>query len=164
VRLKTLLYLRGEPGTGKHTVAKLLEQRLGWKVFWLHDLDSLCVLFGTSKLARLMDDVTKAVLGHFFETGQNLIYVRPSRDRETVYRVLRLAERAGYRTVLVTLAADYETLRGRVEARVGSDWRVSTRAGLDEYLSRPATAPEGVVVQTGGKTAEEVADEVRGLL
>ena len=165
--MKTLLYLFGEPGTGKITTARALQGRLGWRLFWLHDLDSVCAIVGRYPLPRLMDEISLAVLEALMEGGEDLIYVRPSRDKETVEEVLCLAERYQYRAVPVRLTADRWTLLQRVTSRPLSQFRVSSKSELDRYLSgRPATSTEieAHTVDTGGRTVEEVVTEIESII
>ena len=164
--MPTLLFIRGSPGSGKITVARLLEQDLGWRLFWLHDLDGISRTVGhgrDGKVARLMDDVTTPVLRHLMRDGKDLIYVRPARDRATVELAHDLAACAGYRFVLVTLMAKYKTLCNRVESRPFVPGRISSKVQLDEYLSsRPLLEINtGLIVETDGKTPEEVAEEIK---
>ena len=163
---KQLLYLFGEPGTGKITVARILQERLGWRLFWLHDLDSVCAIVGRYPIPRLMDRISKAVLEELMADGRSIIYVRPSRDRESVAGVMDLARAAGYGTCLVRLWADRETLVGRVSSRGKSLCRIGSAEELDRYLmARPATSGLGAVtVSTVGKPPEQVADEIQHLL
>lgn len=164
---KTLLYLFGEPGTGKITVARILQQRLGWKLFWLHDLDSVCQIVGRYPLPRLMDEISLAVLEALMEGGEDVIYVRPSRDRETVEEVLCLAARYPHRAVPVRLTASKETMRQRVSSRPLSQFRASSEADLDRYLSgRPATSVEveAYTVSTDGIPPEWIAAKIQKYL
>ena len=161
---KQLLYLFGEPGTGKITVAQILQQRLGWRLFWLHDLDPVCSIVGRYPIPRLMDRVSAAVLEELMDQQDNIIYVRPSRDRETVLKVLALAEANGYTVHPIRLIARRDTLVSRVSNREKSQHRVSSEYELNRYLeSRPATSREvsAVFVSTDHLTAEQVADTIQ---
>lgn len=165
---KRLLYTYGEPGTGKITVARILRKRLGWRLFWLHDLDAVCAIVERYPLPRLMDRISLAVLEELMDDEQDIIYVRPSRDLDTVTKVLGLAESKGYAVYLFQLWATHETLVERVTARVKSEFRVSSRADLNVYLSaRPPTSEwrrcDGFIC-TEDRTAEEVADEIQRLM
>lgn len=158
---RRLLYIYGPPGTGKITVARILEARLGWRLFWLHDLDTVCTIVGRYPIPRLMDRISAAVLEELMDDGQDIIYVRPSRDKETVLKVLALAEAHGYYSYPVQLEASEATLVDRVSKREPSKFRVSNRQQLRTYLDgRPASYDEvsSFVVPTDGATPEEVAD------
>lgn len=161
---RKLLYLFGEPGTGKITVARILQQCLGWRLFWLHDLDPVCAIVGRYPLPRLMDRVSMAVLEEIMDSGESIIYVRPSRDRESVARVLDLAKAAGYESYPVRLWAPRETLEERVSSRKPSQFRIGDEKELALYLdARPQTSSglASVTVNTDGRTPEAVADEIQ---
>ena len=161
---RQLLYLFGEPGTGKITVARILQKRLGWKLFWLHDLDKVCAIVDRYPLPRLMDKISLDVLEELMAEGQDLIYVRPSRDVQTREGVRDLADLNSYVTYSICLWASYDTLVDRIESREnGSALRISSKQGLDEYLS--TRVPTLVVaseylVHTENCIAAEVADEI----
>lgn len=162
----TFLYLRGSPGAGKHTVARILARRLNWKLFWLHDLDGICKVVGSHQIPRLMDEVTRPILQHLLAQEQNLIYVRPSRDAETVRRVRELVACSGRRFLPVQLMAPYATLVARVAARPEGDCRIHDEAGLKEYLSaRPPSCLAGeVCISTDECTPARVAYRIEELL
>lgn len=165
---KRLIYLFGDPGTGKITTARVLQRQLGWRLFWLHDLDAVCRIVGRYPLPRLMDDISLRVLQELMWDGQDLIYVRPSRDAETRTGVKRLAESRGYRVWPVRLWASYDTLIERVEERgkgigVRESFRVTTKSQLDEYLNaRPGIVNQAgeCLLNTDGRTPEQVAGEI----
>ena len=113
---RQLLYLFGEPGTGKITVARILQKRLGWKLFWLHDLDKVCAIVDRYPLPRLMDKISLAVLEELMAEGQDLIYVRPSRDMQTREGVRDLADLNNYVTYSICLGALYDTLVDRIKS------------------------------------------------
>ena len=152
--MKTLIFLRGEPGVGKLTTAKMLKDVLHWRLFHIHDLDPVARMFDGLGQARLLDDLTGAVLNHLFQSGESVIYVRPSRDLMTVERVLGLARFHGYRSLVVRLVASQETLEQRVtwrkdeeERKAGGPTRVTTADGLRRYQNgRKLAKIEGELV------------------
>lgn len=162
----TLLFIRGEPGSGKITVARILEQRLGWKLFWLHDLDGIVKIVGGNKIPRLMDDITKPVITHLIREHKNLIYVRPARDKETVEEVKSLAAKLGVKVNLVRLTASFDSLVYRVEQRDEASYRLSSKIELEEYLkARPLAEVEGeVVIGTDNDTPQQTANRIEALL
>ena len=166
--MKRLLYLFGEPGTGKITVARILQERLDWKLFWLHDLDTVCEIVGKYPLPRLMDTISLAVLEELMANGQDIIYVRPSRDLRTREGVRALACINNYAVYSIHLWANYDTLVERVEnRRNGSKFRVRSRDDLDFYLgSRHSTmiVSGECLVNTDNTTPEKVADTIQDLV
>lgn len=170
--MKTFLYIRGVPGTGKITVARILQRGLRWKLFWLHDLDAIWKVIGSHDVPRLMDQVTAPILRHLCATGENIIYVRPSRDAETVMAAKTIAEEHGYRVVVVRLVADYATLVERVENRPASEFRASSRNDLYAYLKRPVSIAgvlgddlwEEQIIHSHGVTPDQVAVAITSLL
>jgi len=164
---KHFLYLRGSPGVGKITVARMIEKELGWRVFWFHDLkNAIYGIVQEHRIPRLMDEVTQPVLRHLLDKGENIIYVRPSPDRETVESVEKLlANKAGYTFHVVRLEASYEELLSRVSER-DDPFRISDKKDLDDYLGsrKIADIPGEHVIQTDHLSAEAVAAKVVKLL
>ncbi len=143
----TLLYLRGAPGTGKYTVAKILRDELGWPFFWYHQAgEGLVYVKG----------------GH--ELGISMIYARPARLKESVSNVLALAP--DHRHVVVMLAANYGTMVERVGKREKIHNRLSTEAQLAAYFSeRPFDPwPGEHKVWADNCGPKTVAAKVRSLL
>ncbi len=165
--MPTLLFIRGTPGAGKITVARILQTQLGWKLFWLHDLDGVCKVLGNGRdgsVAKVMDEITEPVLRYLMSKGENLIYVRPARNRATIERVSDLAAIAGYRFEMVTLTADYRTLCRRVTKGDRTGNRINRVDELDEYLDNCPPVddvPTGLVIETDGKSPAFVADYVK---
>lgn len=164
---KRLLYLFGEPGTGKITVARLLKERLKWRLFWLHDLDKVCSLVGRYPLPRLMDKISLLVLEEMMLSGDDIIYVRPSRDAATIHRVLDKAKLYNYEATAVRLTATYDELVRRVTKRPKDDFRLNTQEQLDTYRKERKLADDcdsWTVLDTTGLSPERVADKVQELL
>ncbi|HSX01501.1 MAG TPA: hypothetical protein VLF67_04650 [Candidatus Saccharimonas sp.] len=165
--MKTFLYVRGQPGVGKITVARELERDLGWRLYWFHDLkNAVYNIVQEHRISRLMDAITGPVARHLLEAGHDVIYVRPSPDVQTV-NVMRqvVAEFPEYRFVVVRLVADYDTLLERATGRV-DPYRITTKDDLDEYLADKTMADldDEVVVPTEGLSAREVAEQVKQAL
>lgn len=160
---KHFIYLRGQPATGKITIARILEKELGWKVFWFHELkNAVYDIVKEHRIPRLMDDLTRPILQFLLERGDDLIYVRPSPDKETIESVNSLLqEYPDYDIKVVRLTATYETLLERVKNRK-DEYRISTKEDLDEYVnSRPETPfPGEYSIATDGYTPEEIAKEI----
>jgi hypothetical protein len=162
------LYIRGCPGTGKHTVARILQRDLGCRMLWVHDFDAVYKAIGEHRVPLLTDRLMGATARYLMETGQNLIYVRPSRSKESVAGIRHAAiEDYGFSFTSVRLWARYSVMCQRVERRWHeSDFRVTTKAGLDEYLSaRPEEPFAGeTCIETSDLEPEEVAAKIKRLL
>lgn len=85
------IFIRGRPATGKITVARIIEKELGWKVFWLHELKNTIVdIVKEHRIPRLIDNLTDSILRFIMDRGDNVIFVRPSPDKETVEAIIGL--------------------------------------------------------------------------
>lgn len=167
--MPTVCYLRGAPGTGKNTVARIIERDLGWPRLWVHQLDSVYRVIGNYKVPRLTDTIMRAVANHLCEDGKDFLFVRPSRDSESVYSIRDMVMRfhPGYQFVAVKLTASYQTLVTRVTRRwAESPFRLTTKESLDEYLNaRPESDfPGEHVIDTTALTPEQVAGRIKELL
>ncbi len=168
--MKTLLFLRGDPGSGKHTVGRILAADLGWRLFWLHALDPVLKIVGGRPLdadvAELMQNLSETILMHLMEKEEDIIYIRPDRTGAATEE-LRSAIKAwpNYRFVPVRLTASYETLVRRVHGRTspeGTD-RCDSAARLDEYqAARPFGEVEGeFLVNTDLLTPQQAAEAIK---
>ncbi len=165
--MPTVLYLRGSPGTGKRTVADVLERDLRWPVLWVHQFDAVYTAIGEYKVPALTDKLMRATAAHLMERGRDFIAVRPSRQTWGLEGIKADAGSYGYRFVAVRLTAAYPVLVQRVTRRWHeSPHRLTTREALDEYLSaRPEEAfPGEFEVKTDSLTPEQVAGRVKELL
>ncbi len=164
---KTFIYLRGQPATGKITVARILEKELGWKVFWFHELkNAVYDIVREHRIPRLMDDLTQPILKFLLDRGDNLIYVRPSPDKETIESVGSLLDAySDYNMIVITLTASYETLLERATSR-DDEYRISTKEDLDEYIqSREETPFDGEHrIDTNNRTPENIAEEIMTII
>ena len=161
--MKKFLYLRGNPGTGKITVARALHALIGWKIFWFHDLkNAVFAIVQEHRIPRLMDAITVPVIQHLLEKGENIVYVRPSPDRETVENIRKtVAAYPEYAFHVVRLTADVETLHTRVTQRE-DPFRICTKEDLDAYLAERQVADidDEHIVKTDGISPEDVAKEI----
>ena len=165
--MRTFIYFRGAPGVGKITVARLLQERIGWKLFWFHDLkNAVQRIVGEYRIPRLMDEVTIPVIRYLLAQRQNLIYVRPSSSLVGIEKIQQLVTtNLSYQFVVVRLEASYKTLQSRVTER-SDPYRIDTQKKLDEYLANKSVAdfPGEHRIDTDGLTANEVATQVEAIL
>lgn len=162
--MKHFLYLRGNPGVGKITVARILEKELGWKVLWFHDLkNAVYNVVKEHRIPRLMDQVTQPVIEHLLNQGESIIYTRCSPDKETVEGVKRIiaSSPAEYTFHPILLTASYSTLLKRVSER-DDPFRINSKKDLDEYVNTRSTVGiEGEsVIKTDNLSPEQVTAEV----
>ncbi len=160
--MPNLLMIRGTPGTGKRTVSQILATKLGWRLFWLHDIDPIYKVVGNHRVPRLQDEISEAILRHLCKRQENVIFVRSARDRETCRGVKGVTLKYKHKFTLVTLKADYPILLERVRQRPDDPYRIHDREGLDEYLAaRPEAAFDGEhVIHTDALTVEQVAEKI----
>lgn len=165
--MKYVLFLRGRPATGKITVARVLQKKLDWKLLWLHDLkNAVYEIVREHRIPRLMDEITVPVLGFMLDRGDDIIYVRPAPDKDTVEATLQTVEKyPDYRMIVVRLDAKYDTLLQRAQERQ-DQYRISNKQDLDEYLSsRPVVdIEEEHIIMTDDLTPEQVADKILQLI
>jgi broad-specificity NMP kinase len=163
--MPTCLYIRGIPGTGKRTVADILERDLRWPVLWVHHFDAVYKAIGEYKCPALTDRLMEDVAKYMSRTKRDFIIVRPSRDGVSIQHVQDAL--TNYRFIPIRLTASYKTLCTRVTRRWHeSEFRITTKEALDEYL---ATRPESVfpsehVIDTDHLTPEQVAGRIKELL
>ena len=161
--MKEFIYLRGNPGVGKITVARIIEKELGWKVLWFHDLkNAVYNAVKEHRIPRLMDEVTQPVIKHLLGQGENIIYTRCSPDKETVEGVKRtVASNPEYNFRPILLTASYDTLVQRVSER-DDPFRISSKKDLDDYVnSRQTVGIEGeLVIETDGLSPKQVAAKI----
>jgi broad-specificity NMP kinase len=165
--MRHFLYIRGNPGVGKITVARILEKELGWKVVWFHDLkNTIYNIVKEHRIPRLMDEVTQPVIRHMLQKEESIIYTRCSPDRQTVEGIQKLvADNPDYKFTPILLTASYDTLVSRVSGR-NDPFRISDKQDLDEYINSRPTAPiKGeLVINTDGLSAAQVADKILNIL
>jgi shikimate kinase len=162
-----VLYIRGCPGAGKHTVAKAVERLLGWPRLWSHHFDPVYRIVGDHRVPGLTDKLMRVTASYFMDQKRSLIVVRPSRQTWGMECIQRDALERKYSFIPVRLTATYETMLARVESRQNeSPFRVNTREGLDEYLNsrNEEVFPGENVIGTDMITAEEVAAKIRELI
>lgn len=167
--MPTVCYLRGAPGTGKNVTARILERDLKWPRLWVHHLDPIYRVIGDYKVPKLTDTIMRAVADHLCEKGKDFLFVRPSRDIESVFSIRDMVMRfhPSYTFVAVKLTAPYATLVTRVTRRwAESPFRLTTQAALDEYLgARPESDYPGEhVIDTEKLSPEMVAGRIKELL
>lgn len=167
--MPTVLYIRGAPGTGKNTVARILERDLHWPRLWCHQFDSIYKVIGEYKVPDLTDKLMLSVAEHLMTTGRDFMAVRPSRSNKGILDIWEAAKRHEYTFIVVKLEASYRTMVTRVTRRwAESPFRLTTKEKLDEYLNeRPEEvfhATGQYVVPTDDLTPEQVAGRIKELL
>lgn len=165
--MPTCLYLRGAPGTGKNTVARILERDLGWPRLWVHHFDAVYRVIGEHKVPDLTDKLIRCTAAHLMQRKRDFFIVRPSRGTWGMDCVRYEAETHGYKLVNVKLTASYNVLVQRVTRRWHeSPFRLTTKEALDEYLgARPEQPYDGEhCIDTDKLTPEQIAGRIKELL
>jgi cytidylate kinase len=165
--MPTLVYLRGEPGTGKETVSSLLVRDLGWPRVWVHNFDAVYKAIGEYKVPSLTDKLIRSTANHLMDARRDLIVVRPSRQTWGMWSLAEDAEEKRFAFVAVKLTADYRTLVTRVTRRwTDSPFRLTTKEALDEYRDSRKEEPFAGdhVIDTTSLTPEQAAGKVKELL
>ncbi len=161
--MKTFLYIRGNPGTGKITVARKLREQLGWRLFWFHDLkNAVYNIVQEHRIPRLMDEITVPVVRFLLEKGENIVYVRPSPERETVASIHKTVQAfPDYRFFVIRLTASYDTLHERIIQR-DDPYRIHTKDALDEYVNgRTVVDIDGEhCIATDGISPDDVVQKI----
>lgn len=161
------IFIRGRPATGKITVARIIEKELGWKVFWLHELKNTIVdIVKEHRIPRLVDNLTDSILRFIMDRGDNVIFVRPSPDKETVEAIIGLvAAYDNYVIKVFRLSASYDSLLERAANR-DDQYRIRTKQELDTYMhERKETPIKGeYIIDTDNKTPRQVADEIIAII
>lgn len=165
--MPTVLYIRGSPGTGKRTIADIIERDLGWPVLWVHLLDPVFHAIGQYKVPTLTDKLMRNVAGWLMKEHRDFMIVRPTRDARSLEGIQAEAKSYDYTFLPVRLTASYATLCTRITRRWHeSPFRLTTKEALDEYLNaRPESEfPGEHVIDTDKLTPEQVAGRIKELL
>lgn len=157
------IYLKGVPGTGKITVARILKRKLGYRLFWFHDLkNAIFRIVKEHRLRALMNEVTGPIVKYLVNKSENVIYIRPSADPETVKAVGAIVKATGHKFVVINLTANYKELVKRVSGR-REKYRISNKKDLDAYLATlpgNSRVPGEHNLDTSRLTPEQVADKI----
>jgi hypothetical protein len=159
--LKTLLYIRGEPGSGKHTIGQLVARQLEWDYLWFHDLYRLPKPDPFAIACTVIP-----ALASRLASGINLVFTRPSRLASTVKAAQILASHFEYNMIVARLTAPRSVLLQRVKSRESHNWRVSSEAGLDDYLRDGGAEPflGEVWFKTDARQPEQTAIDIVSLV
>jgi shikimate kinase len=163
-----IVFLIGYRGTGKSTVARLLAQHLGWK--WL-DADAVLEARSGRTIADIFAhegepafrDLEAEVLaelctrsGCVIATGGGVVLREANRQRmRRAGRVIWLTANA--ETIWARLQADAAVGNVRPSLTVGGRAEVQQLLQVREPLYRAAADK---IIETGGRTPEEVAQEI----
>jgi hypothetical protein len=161
---RVFVFLRGEPGVGKITVARLLSRDLpSWDLLWFHDFcrDEPAGGRASEDAERRVMAAVRESVGRRHDKRKSVIYVRPARTAAAVNPVRAVAASADYHFLPIRLTAEYATLCERIRGRA-EQFRVSTPAELDKYRAGRVleTVPGEVVIATDDLSAGQVAGKV----
>jgi len=159
---KKFIYVRGMPGVGKITVARILKDKTGFNLYWHHDIkNAVQRVVEKYRIPRLMDKVQIPIVKDLLEDNKFIIYVRPSPDIKTVNSVKKLIKKySNYSFYLFTLVADRETLEKRVKSRK-DPYRICTTEEFDDYFTNKPKfrkVKNDFWIDTSNLKPEEIAD------
>jgi shikimate kinase len=165
-----LVFLYGPPAVGKLTVAKLLAERLGFRVLHNHlTIDAVAPVldFDTDAfwrvVGRLRSDLVAAAAGE----GIDLVYtyVYAPGDEAVIDPLVVPYERAGGVTFVQLLAPREELLRRVAAESRRAHGKITDAATLSEVLDRydlysPIPGRETLTLDAGVLSAAEAADRI----
>ncbi len=171
-----LVFLHGPPASGKYTIARLLQQGHGVLNFHNHltiDVAKALFDFGTEEFWALTHRLRRTALAAKAAEGTGVVvftncYSSPDDDLH-VEALERDVIVQGAEFLPVYLDCPVDELRQRVTAPSRSEMRkLNSVEGLEEYLGRwnlvPLDRPHTRVVHTGGRTAQDCADEIAAMV
>ena len=106
--------------------------------------------------------MTQPLIRFLLDRGDNIIFVRPSPDKETIETMLKtLSNYKDHKVSVVRLHASYDTLLDRATGRE-DPYRITSKKALDEYLNDrdQVAVPGEYVVDTDGLTPEQVTTKI----
>ena len=163
-----MIFLVGYRGTGKTTVARLLAERIGWS--WL-DADAALEAKSGRPIAdifardgeKVFRDLEADVLAETCKLSRQVVasgggVVLRTENRQLMRRTGRVVWlTADHDTIWSRLQADEASGRPRPALTVGGRAEIEELLRIREPLYR---ACADVVVETGGRTPEEIAEEI----
>lgn len=163
---KMLYLIGGTMGVGKTTVGQILKRRLPDCVFldgdWCWQADPFKVTEGTKRM--VLDNICY-LLGSFLRQPEyrNIVFCWVMHEQGIIDEIINRLDLRDCRVVCVSLMAEENVLRARLEADVAAGVRES-----DVVCRSIARLPlygrlDTIKVDTDGKTPEEVAREIMAL-
>lgn len=169
-----LIFLYGQPASGKLTVAKELSARTGWPVFHNHlvvDAVSAVFPFGSAEFVALRERFWLDVLGAAARAGRSLIFTfapEPTVSPSFAARARALVEEMGGSVVFVALTVSPQAQETRLAEPGRSafgklrsiELLQRLRSEFDACMSR--MPPASTVIDTDRMTAAEAAAVIAG--
>jgi predicted kinase len=168
----TLLVLYGPPAAGKLTVARLIAEKTGFKLFHNHISIDVAERFferGTRGFGAITQGIRKLVFEEAAKAKLNLIftvvYAYPI-DNDDMRWMIRTVESWGGEIKFVQLLASKETLRERIDAPSRKQYgKIADRELLESILSKwdvftPYPEGEHLHFDTSTQSAEELAEAI----
>ena len=164
--MKTLYLIGGPMGVGKTAVGQQLKRDLPSSVFldgdWCWDADPFQV---TPETKTMVLDNICYMLNNFLHCTayENVVFSWVMHDQAILDAILSRLDRKNCRTLCVSLLADAETLRARLEADIARGLRTPDVIGrsLDRLPLYAGLSTHKL--DTTGKTVPEVAAALRAL-
>ncbi|HVZ58905.1 MAG TPA: AAA family ATPase [Patescibacteria group bacterium] len=168
-----VIFLYGPPSVGKLTIAKILQQKTGYKLLHNHLLQnpiSEVFSFDSPANPRLVREFRLRIVEAASENDLDLILTFGTAGNDHfghIADVIRVAQAKGGQVFLVQLTADSQTLLHRVESQSRRDHGKNlSRASLKELLDKNPDMlekypkREHVTIDTSQILPEEAAEKI----
>lgn len=164
--MKTLWMIGGTMGVGKTAVSRQLEKDLADSVFldgdWCWDSSPFQVTDETKKM--VMENICFLLNGFLSCSAyQNVIFCWVMHEQAIVDEILSRLCTSGCRVHCISLTADEQTLRRRLEEDVTGGIRTADVIARSIERLPLYDRLQTVRIDTSGKTVKEIADEIAAL-
>ena len=161
--MKRVYLIGGTMGVGKTTACQILKRKLPNSVFldgdWCWDAHPFQV---TDETKAMVEDNICHLLNNFIHCSayENVIFCWVMHQQKIIDDILGRLDLNGVEMVAVSLVCDAENLRARIEGDIAKGLRAE--GGAERSIARLPLydALNTIKIDTSGKSADEVAEEI----